>query len=246
MSLLGGTGMKPVIGLTLSIENDTSFINWRYIKAIQQAGGLMVGIPLWVEEDADQLVSMLDGLVLSGGGDLHPHTFGEEPHLKLGAVNSDRDRMELALAKAAIKRGIPIFAICRGHQVLNVALGGTLYQDIYSQNENIYLHSQTAPRHEATHFIQVSENSLLYKLLGKEKIAVNSFHHQAIKDVAPGVKVTGKANDGIIEAVEIENYPFCLSVQWHPEEMVDAGDEDAQKLFAAFIEASKKVEVGSK
>ncbi|SOC38246.1 gamma-glutamyl-gamma-aminobutyrate hydrolase family protein [Ureibacillus acetophenoni] len=238
--------MKPVIGLTLSVENDTSFINWRYTKSIIEAGGLPVGIPLWVEEDAEQLVQMFDGLVLSGGGDIHPHIFGEEPHQKLGPVNSDRDRMELALAKAAIKQGIPIFAICRGHQVLNVALGGTIYQDIYSQRKDIYLHSQTAPRHEGTHFISVSENSLLYKLLGKDKIVVNSFHHQAIKDVAPGVKVTGKANDGIIEAVEIKDYPFCLSVQWHPEEMGMGGDEDSKKLFAAFIEASKKVEVGSK
>ncbi len=104
----------------------------------------------------------------------------------------------------------------------------------------INLHSQTAPRHEGTHFITIKEESLLYKILGKDKIVVNSFHHQAIKLSAPNIIVVGKANDGIIEAVEIDDYPFCLSVQWHPEEMGVAGDEDSQKLFTAFIEASKK------
>ncbi len=128
--------MKPVIGITMSIDNDTSMINGRYTKSVLNAGGLPIGIPLGVEEDAMQLVHMVDGLILSGGGDLHPHTFGEEPHVKLGSVNSARDRLELALAKEAVRRQIPIFAICRGHQVLNVALGGTLFQDIYAQNQN--------------------------------------------------------------------------------------------------------------
>ncbi|CAM5182836.1 Putative glutamine amidotransferase OS=Ureibacillus acetophenoni OX=614649 GN=SAMN05877842_10469 PE=4 SV=1 [Ureibacillus acetophenoni] len=236
--------MKPIIGITMSIENDTSFINWRYTKAIIQAGGIPVGIPLGLEEDALQLIHMVDGLVLSGGGDLHPHTFGEEPHVNLGQVNSDRDRLELALAKEAIKRQIPIFAICRGHQVLNVALGGTLFQDIYSQNQNIYLHSQKAPRHEGTHFISVKQDSLLYKLLGKETMTVNSFHHQSVKRAASNIKVVGKAGDGIIEAIEIVDYPFCLSVQWHPEEMAVEGDEDSKKLFTAFIEESLKNKVG--
>ncbi len=236
--------MKPIIGITMSIEKDTSIINWRYTNAVLQAGGVPIGIPLGVEEDALQIIHQLDGLLLSGGGDLHPHTFGEEPHVNLGHVNSDRDRVELALAKEAIKRKMPIFAICRGHQVLNVALGGTLFQDIYSQNQNIYLHSQKAPRHEGTHFTSIKEESLLHKITGKDQLTVNSFHHQAIKRLATDLIVVSKASDGIIEAVEIDDYPFCLSVQWHPEDMaVEGNDEDSKKMFTAFIEASKKMRI---
>ncbi len=224
----------------MSVDKHFYFINEAYTKSVINAGGIPFAIPFDVEKDVSQIVDMIDGLLLSGGGDVHPHTFGEEPHQKLGQVSSARDRVELALVEEVIKRKKPIFAICRGHQVLNVALGGSLFQDIYAQNLNVYLHSQQAARYEKSHFIKVAEDSLIYHILGKERLQVNSFHHQAIKLLAPSVVSVAKASDGIIEAIEMKDYPFCLSVQWHPEEMAVYGDEDSRKLFSAFIEECSK------
>ena len=235
--------MKPIIGITAFVEDDlSSRLNAAYSKSIIEAGGIPLIIPIGVEEEAAQILALTDGLLLSGGHDVHPFLFGAEPSLKLGKNHPARDTIELALIEAAFQRKMPIFGICRGIQILNVALGGTLYQDIDSDHFSTKLlqHMQQSGRAVATHSVQVIADNLLATIVEQEKIAVNSFHHQAVNVLAEKLKVAAKSNDGIIEAVVHEEMPFCLAVQWHPEELAIAGDESAQKLFSAFIEASLK------
>ncbi|RHW39482.1 gamma-glutamyl-gamma-aminobutyrate hydrolase family protein [Lysinibacillus yapensis] len=230
--------MKPIIGITMTTNNGQYCINEAYVKSILQAGGIPVNLPFGIEQDAEQLLDGLDGLLLTGGVDVHPHLFNEEPHLYIGHIMVERDEVELRLLEVALKKRMPIFGICRGIQVLNIALGGNLYQDINSQYEKTpILHTQKAIRKEASHYITIERNSKLYNIVGQEKIAVNSIHHQALKKVAEVFEVTAQASDGIIEAIEMKDYPYCVGVQWHPEEMAAAQDENAKKLFASFIDA---------
>ena len=236
--------MKPIIGITMTTNNGQYCINEAYVKSIIQAGGVPVNIPFGVESDVERLLEGIDGLLLTGGVDVHPHFFDEEPHIKIGHIMLERDEVELVLTEAALKKTMPIFGICRGIQLLNVALGGTLYQDINSQYEQTpILHQQNARRREASHYIEIIKGSLLHEIVGKEKIAVNSFHHQALKKVPELFKITAKSSDGIIEAIEMKDYPYCVGVQWHPEEMAIVDDEHAKNLFKSFIDACKsKVE----
>jgi putative glutamine amidotransferase len=183
---------------------------------------------------------MIDGLVLSGGSDVDPHYFGEEPHPKIGNITPERDKTEFLLTKAMLKRNKPILAICRGIQILNVAAGGKLYQDIASQYEGeLIQHSQKAPRSYLAHSVQVTPGSLLAKSAGSESFRVNTFHHQAVSTVAPGFEVTAVASDGIIEGIESADYHFALGVQWHPESSYDE-DIISRNIFAAFIKACKE------
>ncbi|MFL0505268.1 gamma-glutamyl-gamma-aminobutyrate hydrolase family protein [Ureibacillus sp. 179-F W5.1 NHS] len=233
--------MKPIIGVTMTESNGQYCINEAYVKSILNAGGIPFVLPFGVEKDAVQFITKIDGLLLTGGVDVHPHYFHEEPHLNLGHVMLERDQMEMALTKVALERKIPIFGICRGIQLLNIAMGGNLYQDINSQYESTpILHQQRASRYVPSHYIEIKSNSHLHQIIGKEKIAVNSFHHQSVKNVPDSFSISAKATDGIIEAIELKDYPFCIGVQWHPEEMAVTQEEHSQKLFKAFIDASSK------
>lgn len=235
--------MKPIIAITACAEDDlSSRLNVAYSKSIVEAGGIPMIIPLGVEADIAQILSISDGLLLSGGNDVHPFHFGAEPTPQSGGIIPERDTVELALTNAAMTRQMPILGICRGLQVLNVALGGTLYQDIDSdyQSNKLLKHRQLAARGVATHYVQIGADNVLMTIMGKEQIAVNSFHHQAIHVLAETLNVAAKSSDGIVEAVVHETLPFCLGVQWHPEEQAIVGDEEARKLFTAFIEASLK------
>lgn len=230
---------KPIIAITAWAEDDlSSRLNKAYSKSVLDAGGIPIIIPLGVEADVEQILMIADGLLLSGGHDVHPFHFGAEPSPKLGQIHPERDAVELALTNMAITREMPIFGICRGIQLLNVALGGTLYQDIESEYKNTALlkHTQQAARGVATHYVTVEPNDLIEEGL----LAVNSFHHQAICKLGQNLSVVAKSSDGIIEAVAHDFHPFCLAVQWHPEEQALVGDEVAKKLFQAFIEASRK------
>lgn len=232
--------MKPMIGVTLDWEKGVYQINETYIKAIIEAGGIPVCLPYVEEEDGDKIIQAIDGLLLTGGGDIHPFFFGEEPKPKLGRVITKRDEREIQWTKLALQRNIPILGICRGLQILNVALGGTIYQDIYAEYKGErLLHTQTCQRNEASHFVTLQENSKLKQILKAAKIQVNSFHHQAINEVANDLEVVGTASDGIIEAVEHKTSPFCIGVQWHPEAFAIEGIEQSKTLFQAFIEACK-------
>jgi len=238
--------VAPLIGITTSITIDRiperAYVNGAYIRAVQAAGGIPVLLtPHFTPEVQAALWQRLDGLVLTGGGDIEPERFGEARHPSVDDVSPARDDLELGLTRRAVADDVPLFAICRGIQVLNVALGGTLVQDIASEWPNALPHSQTAPRHEATHGVKVmGEGTHLGRVLGVLEVEANSLHHQAIKQLGEGLREVAWAPDGIVEGVEMPgDERFVLGVQWHPEELV-GHDQAARNLFAAIVDAARR------
>ncbi|MEK5037677.1 gamma-glutamyl-gamma-aminobutyrate hydrolase family protein [Sporosarcina sp. FSL K6-3457] len=234
--------MKPIIGITPDVEKDDKhFLNNDNMQAIIRAGGVPLIIPIGNGENIAQIVGLLDGLLLTGGNDINPILFNEEPHTHLGEVSPSRDLFELELARQMLAADKPIMGICRGLQLLNVAVGGTLYQDLHQQNEGPMLqHLQKSPTTYPSHFVQLAKGSLLAEIAGSERIQVNSFHHQALKDVPSVFKVSASASDGIIEAVESVDKKFVLGVQWHPELLATKGDAVSLRIFDRFIGACVK------
>ncbi|RFB18058.1 gamma-glutamyl-gamma-aminobutyrate hydrolase family protein [Bacillus sp. HNG] len=230
---------KPIIGVTSHVELDSKHtLSNDYIQAVIQAGGIPVILPIGIDEDVSQLVTNLDGLLLTGGGDIDPFLFGEEPHPKLGAISPGRDDLEPAIIKEMIAADKPILAICRGIQILNIALGGDMYQDIYSQHETQLLqHSQKAPRYHFAHFVKAKEGSLLASIAGTTEFKVNTDHHQSVRHVPYPLDVSGVASDGIIEAIESTGHSFVLGVQWHPEGLAVRGDQISKRIFSRFVES---------
>jgi putative glutamine amidotransferase len=238
--------VTPLIGITTSVTVGTTperaYVNGAYIEAVQAAGGIpLLLTPHFTPEVQTVLWPRLDGLVLTGGGDIEPARFGEARHPAVDDVSLTRDELELGLARRAVADGVPLFAICRGMQVLNVALGGTLVQDIPSERPGALVHSQKAPRHEATHGVKVmGEGTRLGRLLGALEVEVNSMHHQAIGRLGEGLQEVAWAPDGIVEGVELPGEArFVLGVQWHPEELV-GHDPAARNLFAAIVDAARR------
>jgi putative glutamine amidotransferase len=238
--------VAPLIGITTSITVDKiperAYVNGTYIRAVQAAGGIPVLLtPHFTPEVQAALWQRVDGLVLTGGGDIEPRRFGETPHATVDEVSPARDELELGLTRRAVDDDVPLFAICRGIQVLNVALGGSLVQDIPSEWPQALPHSQKAPRHEPTHAVKVmGEGTRLGRVLGALEIEVNSMHHQAIKRLGAGLREVAWAPDGIIEGVEMSGEErFVLGVQWHPEELV-GHDQAARNLFAAVVDAARQ------
>lgn len=209
----------PIVGLSASYETSRCNVPNTYINAIQRAGGTPLLLPVTNNPEViQQMVEHIDVLVLTGGEDVDPlQGYGEEPIPGMGGIVPIRDFFDIQLARAAVKRGIPVLGICRGEQVLNVAFGGTLYQDIPSQvkTKKPVKHNQDAPSAYGTHSIVVSKGSVLHQVMGADTLRVNSFHHQAVKDVAPGFTVTARAADGVVECIEMN--PRVLGVQFHPE-----------------------------
>lgn len=209
------------------------YVNQDYIDAIQNAGGIPFICPIQGEQkDYASLLAQVDGIVLSGGYDIDPHSYGEEPSPKLGFTFKEIDAFYMALILEAKRLGLPVLGICKGMQALNVAYGGTLYQDIQSERKDVLKHEQAALRSCGTHTIQVEENSQLAKWIG-ETALVNSYHHQAVKQVAKDFVTVAASKDGIIEAIEHVGEPWMLGVQFHPEMM--AQDEKMRQIFAGFI-----------
>jgi len=218
-----------------------------YVEAIIQAGGAPFLIPL---EARDRVLRALfeqaDGILLTGGGDIHPRFFGQTPHPSLSGVQPARDELELTLARWSLEEGKPLLGICRGIQVMNVAAGGSLYQDIASQCPGAGQHDyyrDDSPRDFLAHQVRVEPDSRLARSLGTDWLSVNSFHHQALKEVPPPYRVVARAPDGIIEGIEAPDHPFALGVQWHPEELI-AGQEAARRLFLSFVRACQRSEPG--
>lgn len=241
--------MKPIIGITSSIElgRDEYAIEIADTEAVLQAGGLPLMLPHLVEEqDIDQLVDQLDGLFAAGGYDIDPTLFGEEPHPNLGVIIPSRDQFELMLIRKMLNANKPILAICRGAQILNIAAGGDMYQDLPAQFESTLLqHQQKAPKFHGSHFVEVEKETLLHQLTGKEQLKVNSRHHQANRSVPSPLIVSGIANDGVIEAIESTEHRFVLGLQWHPENMARAADTSSLQIFDGFVKAcGEKVELG--
>ena len=236
----------PLIGITTSVTVDKvperAYVNGTYIRAVQAAGGIpLLLTPHFTPEVQAALWQRLDGLILTGGGDIEPARFGEPRHPSVDDVSPARDELELGLTRRAVTEDVPLFAICRGIQVLNVALGGSLVQDLPSEWPNALVHSQKAPRHEPTHPVKVmGEGTRLGRVLGSLEVEVNSMHHQAIKRLGEGLREVAWAPDGVIEGVEMAGDDrFVLGVQWHPEELV-GHDQAARNLFAAIVEAARR------
>lgn len=235
---------KPMIGLTSSYEkNDKSnfvFTNHSYLDAIRRFGGIPLIIPSeGIDEELERLVDLCDGILLTGGDDIDPALYGEELLNDTVQLSPDRDRAEKKVCDLAVEKKLPLFGICRGMQFLNVYFGGTLYQDIPSQIETAINHRMEPPEHRTCHQCVIDPVSPLYALIGEEVIGVNSHHHQALKDIAPGFEVMGRCQDGIVEAICDPRESFVWGVQWHPEKIWDIETSSA-KLFEAFISACKK------
>ncbi len=226
---------QPVIGITGNFGEKGCELAEGYFESILEAGATPVVIPPFEDRDAlANIPGLVDGLLLSGGGDLNPLFVGEEPVPRIGNVNYKRDLAELLLTRLAYDRQIPILGICRGMQILTVALGGSVYQDIYSQQPDRLLlgHDQRLDRRYASHTIRTTvDSTVLRRLLGEAPVPVNSFHHQAVRETGPLLRVCATSPDGIIEAVESAEYKSVLGVQWHPECFVLRQDESMMPLF---------------
>lgn len=217
-----------------------------YLSAVIAVGGVPVLLPLGLDEARlSRALARADALLLAGGEDMAPALFGEEPHPKLGVVDAERDAAEMALARQALEMGMPLLAICRGIQVLNVAAGGTLFQDIGSQIDGALKHDcfyPAYPRDHIAHTVEIAPGSRLAAIVAQDAILrsgvpVNSLHHQAIKALGAGLRVVARAPDGIVEAVEGTGAAWVLGVQWHPEELAPAR-ADMRAIFRAFVEAA--------
>jgi len=227
--------MKPIIGISTGYDFDdkTYTLKENYIKSILKAGGLPVMLPAAADHDIIQAYTEIcDAMVLSGGGDAHPSYWGELPDKKLGEVNPLRDVFEIELARNIIQSCKPVLGICRGCQILNIADGGSIYQDLAGN----LMHQQKAPRHYAFHPIFLQNNSRLAAILKTEQINVNSFHHQAVKMAGQNMRIAACASDGTIEAIEFSSpNQFVIGIQWHPECMEDVYTDC---LFRALIDAA--------
>ena len=240
---------KPIIGILGSIllmESgpfpglDRTYVNHDYIRAVELAGGIPLLLPVLEDvSDVSGQLEMIDALVLSGGYDLHPGTYGEEPLQELGFVWPEMDRHQIAAAKSAAELGKPMLGICRGMQILNVAFGGSLYQDLNAQSDSAQQHVQKGRRHLGSHWVDVEAGSLLAEFVGEGRLYTNSFHHQAVKELASCFKVCARALDGMIEA--FESHPeqgLVLGLQWHPE-MMASNDAKMLKIFQDFINKAR-------
>jgi len=227
--------ISPTIGISTNTDGELSCVNNYYVNCINEAGGIPIIIP-FTNDTATliQLLKKLDGIIISGGGDINPLFFGEEPSQKIGELKTLKDEFDLKLIKIASDRQIPIFGICRGHQLINYYFGGTNYQDIYSETDSKIKHSQNMPKNESSHSIYLKKDSVFTNMIGKEIIEVNSFHHQAIKKIASGFKESAVSSDGINEGIEALPTYAIFSVQWHPECMAQKGN-DAMIYFEYLI-----------
>lgn len=233
--------IKPIIGIGSDVqspegERERAFTYLTYVEAVRRAGAIPVLIPPQ-PENAEQLMRELDGFLLAGGDDCDPAVYGEERHPTVDPMDVRRQANDLALAEAARKHEVPMLGICLGLQVMNVAAGGTLIQDIDSQHDTEIQHA-SIPEDRGRHDVIIEKGTHLAGVLPALELNVNSSHHQAIRKVGQGLRVTALAPDGIVEGVEDPKHPFYLGVQWHPEDMT--GETSGSALFTAFIEAARK------
>ena len=210
-----------------------------YSDALIKAGATPVLMPVILPlTQLDAMLDRLDGIILTGGGDIDPQLYHGQAHEKVYDVDPQRDRIEITLARRVIERQKPFVAICRGFQVLNVALGGALYSHIADQMEGAIEHS-AFPQHPTdfpAHDVEINPDSKLSNILGKTQLKVNSLHHQGVSQVGKGLTVTATAADGLVEGVEVQGHPFGVAVQWHPEWMPES--KEMQALFTAFVQAA--------
>ncbi|MBC2850206.1 gamma-glutamyl-gamma-aminobutyrate hydrolase family protein [Cetobacterium sp. 8H] len=242
---------KPIIGISGSIIRENSgdfpgyeraYVNNDYIQSVIRAGGIPYIIPVTEDEEIIREYSRnIDGLILSGGHDVNPLLWSEEPLKELGEVFVERDKFDFLLIETVFELKKPILAICRGEQILNVFFGGTLYQDLSYKKDSFVKHNQRYTPTFESHSIEIEKNSKLFEIFKEKNLFVNSFHHMAIKDVAPGFKKVAVSKDGVIEGIEMCGEEFIIGVQWHPE-MLSKKNIKMQKLFNRFVEVSIEME----
>lgn len=243
--------MKPVIGITCKKEfipetyplthnrsavvQRSQYILQDYVDRILEAGGIPVPVPVYNDMDAlKELVERLDGIVFMGGADIVPEFYGERLEAECGNLNPEQDEQELELARYLIhETDKAVLGVCRGIQVINVALGGTLYQDLARQGKFEHHRCSQSPGKYPVHDVNIEKGSRLFKIIGKDKVRVNSYHHQAVKDLGEGLTAAGVTNDNLVEAVEYPGKKFVLGVQWHPEMMCDSPEQ--KEIFRALI-----------
>ncbi len=237
--------MQPIIGITTREGKNvdghtTSYLLSAYIEAIMQAGGAPVLIPSQIANDGwDALYSRLDGILFSGGGDISLDHFAGDPHPRIDEVDLARDTVELNMLHAAVSDGKPFLGICRGCQLINVGLGGTLYTHLPDQLPGALDHAYPGNmRTVLVHEVKIEEGTRIADVLGEPIVKVNSHHHQGLKDIAPSLRVAGHAPDGLVEAIELPDHPFGIAVQWHPEWLTD--QQSTRNLFRRFVEVSGK------
>lgn len=237
--------MIPVIGVTIwkDFKNSNVYetVNEANLNSIIDNGGAPIMLPITNNDEViDKYLEMIDGIFFTGGEDISPLIFGEEPIKGLGSIEYDRDEFEVRLYKKAVEKNMPILGICRGMQLINVAAGGTVYQDIYNQRPNTNSHDPKITFWgNEYHSVEINEGSKIYEIFKKAHIKTNSYHHQAVKDIAEGYKATAFAKDGIVEGIESVNLNFAVGVQWHPEVMYDKYPL-FKNLFKAFIDEASK------
>ena len=243
----GGPRQRPLIGVPTGREKSQRFyglplyiMNQTYIRMLENLGALPVMIPLQMSEATLRgIFERLDGLFLPGGEDIDPSHYGAERHPLLGATDQERDRTELLMARWAVESGMPFLGVCRGLQVLNVACGGTLYQDLHAECPALQKHDYTPPtyeRYRISHTIRIEPDSRLAQALGAVH-EVNSMHHQGINHLGAGLRVVARAEDGLPEAIEVPVLPYMVGVQWHPEELATT-DQHSSNLFYQFVAAA--------
>lgn len=228
---------KPLIGLVplVDTERDSYWMLPGYMKGIEEAGGIPVVLPLTTDEgDIRQLMHTVDGILFTGGHDVSPTLYHADRTEQCGETSAERDAMEQLLLWQVIDQTVPALGICRGIQFINAALGGTLYQDLPTETHSPLEHHMAPPYDRAIHTVDIMHGTPLHDLLGKDILGVNSYHHQAIKDLAPALKAMACAHDGITEAVYLPTHPFLWAVQWHPEFSYTT-DPDSRKIFAKFV-----------
>ncbi len=240
---------KPVIGIISSLVGSDPDLRASckqvnlynaYVLSILGSGGVPLLIPpVWDDAAIAEMIARTDGLLISGGNDLSPLTYGEEPCKKQGGFSLERDHIDLTGIVEAYRQQKPMLGICRGIQSLNVAFGGTLYQDLAQEDKFTVKHNQGGTFSAPSHTVRLEKGCALYPLLG-EKLVVNSFHHQAVKDVAKGFRVGAYSMDGVIEEIEKEDSLFVMGIQWHPEVMTADGDPEMKKIFDLFVEKCSK------
>ena len=230
---------KPLIGIVPLVDapRDSYWMLPGYMQGVEQAGGVPIMLPL-TDEDAvlRQLVELCDGFLLTGGQDVSPALYGAAPSPQCGETCPRRDAMEKALLPLALAQDKPVLGICRGIQFLNACLGGTLYQDLPTEHPSTACHHQQPPYAQPIHGVTLVPGTPLQTLLGKQTLAVNSLHHQAIQTLAPALQAMAVSEDGLVEAVCLPEKKFVWAVQWHPE-FSFAVNADSRKIFAAFIES---------
>ncbi len=237
---------KPLIGITAGHSKNKFglpiiHLLRTYVDSTIAAGGVPVIIPSELSAtDWQVLYAKLDGIIFSGGADMNPKIFNGEEHPTVNSVDHERDALEIAVVKQVVEDEKPFLAICRGFQVLNVALGGTLYTHIPDQFDNSIQHdsNRDLSRDYLAHEVKVDEDTRLAEILGEPILKVNSWHHQGVKEIPPMLKVTAHSPDGLVEGMEIPDHPYAIAVQWHPEWMPES--PAMHNLFKTFIDASSK------